>query len=87
MTIQFSEPLVDRIRALGHTVSEFDRNRTPPDLQREEGSTLAWGVLDVIEELGRVPDAIFDRGAVGKVPMIRLFGKNPGSIVDLIARL
>ena len=40
-----------------------------------------------MEELGRVPDAIFDRGAVGKVPMIRIFGRNPGSIVDLIAKL
>jgi hydroxymethylpyrimidine/phosphomethylpyrimidine kinase len=87
MTIVYSEGLVERIRSLGHSVAEFDRSRTPPDLEREEGSTLAWGVLDVIEELGRVPDAIFDRGAVGKVPLIRLFGNNPASIVDLIARL
>ncbi|AFM24251.1 bifunctional hydroxymethylpyrimidine kinase/phosphomethylpyrimidine kinase [Desulfomonile tiedjei] len=87
MNIAFSDVLVRRIRSLGFTVAEFDRNRTPPDLQEEEGSTLAWGVQDVMEELGRVPDAIFDRGAVGKVAMIRLFGKDPGSIVDLIAKL
>lgn len=87
MTIAFSDSLVRRIRALGCTIVELDRNRTPPDLQEEEGSTLAWGVQDVMEELSRVPDAIFDRGAVGKVPMIRLFGKDPGSIVDLIAKL
>ncbi len=87
MNIAFSDVLVRRIRSLGYTVAEFDRNRTPPDLQEEEGSTLAWGVQDVMEELGRVPDAIFDRGAVGKVAMIRLFGKDPGSIVDLIAKL
>jgi hydroxymethylpyrimidine/phosphomethylpyrimidine kinase len=87
MNIAFSDVLVRRIRSLGYTVAEFDRNRTPPDLQEEEGSTLAWGVQDVMEELGRVPDAIFDRGAVGKIAMIRLFGKDPGSIVDLIAKL
>jgi len=46
------------MRALGHTVAEFDRTRTPKDVQEEEGSTLAWGVQDVMEELGRVPDAI-----------------------------
>jgi predicted fused transcriptional regulator/phosphomethylpyrimidine kinase len=40
-----------------------------------------------MEELGRVPDAIFDRGSMGKVPLIRLFGKDPSSIVDLIAKL
>lgn len=87
MTIFYSEPLVKRIRSIGYTIAEFDRSRTPADLAEEEGSTLAWGVLDVIEELGRVPDAIFDRGAWGKVPMIRLFGKSPSSLVDLVAKL
>ncbi|MCX5872188.1 MAG: bifunctional hydroxymethylpyrimidine kinase/phosphomethylpyrimidine kinase [Deltaproteobacteria bacterium] len=87
MNIVYSDTLVKRIRTLGFSVAEFDRNRTPPDLEKEEGSTLAWGVQDVMEELGRVPDAIFDRGSMGKVPLIRLFGKDPSSIVDLIARL
>jgi predicted fused transcriptional regulator/phosphomethylpyrimidine kinase len=87
MSIAYSDTLVRRIRSLGYTVAEFDRSRTPPDLQQEEGSTLAWGVQDVMEELGKVPDAIFDRGAVGKLPMIRIFGMDPGSIVNLIARL
>lgn len=87
MSIAYSDSLVKRIRSLGYSIEAFDRNRTPPDLQEEEGSTLAWGVLDVIEERGRVPDAIFDRGAVGKVPMIRIFGKAPSNIVDLIAKL
>jgi hydroxymethylpyrimidine/phosphomethylpyrimidine kinase len=87
MTIMYSDALVKRIKALGFEVAEFDRNRTPPDLQAEEGSTLAWGVQDVMEELGKVPDAIFDRGAVGKVPLIRIFASNPASIVNLIAKL
>ncbi|MFH1114653.1 MAG: bifunctional hydroxymethylpyrimidine kinase/phosphomethylpyrimidine kinase [Pseudomonadota bacterium] len=87
MTIHYSDTLVKRIKSLGYSVAEFDRSRTPPDLQREEGSTLAWGVQDVMEELRKVPDAIFDRGSVGKVPLIRLFSHNPASIVDLIARL
>jgi hydroxymethylpyrimidine/phosphomethylpyrimidine kinase len=87
MTIAFSESVVERIRALGYVIVEVDRSGTPPDLEKEEGSTLAWGVLDVIDRRGKVPDAIFDRGAMGKVPLVRVFGKNPGSIVDLIARL
>jgi len=87
MTIVYSDTLVNRMKSLGYSVAEFDRNRTPPDLEQEEGSTLAWGVQDVMEELGRVPDAIFDRGSVGKVPLIRLFATEPSSIVNLIARL
>ncbi|MBM4326188.1 MAG: bifunctional hydroxymethylpyrimidine kinase/phosphomethylpyrimidine kinase [Deltaproteobacteria bacterium] len=87
MGITYSESLVSRIRSLGYTIAEFDRSRTPPDLEMEEGSILAWGVQDVMEELGKVPDAIYDRGAWGKVPMIRIFARNPSAIVDLIARL
>lgn len=87
MTIMYSDSLVKRIKSLGYSVAEFNRTRTPPDLEREEGSTLAWGILDVIDELGKVPDAIFDRGAIGKVPLIRIFGPDPRAIVDLIAKL
>jgi hydroxymethylpyrimidine kinase/phosphomethylpyrimidine kinase len=87
MNIVYSDGLVKRIRELGYTVAEFDRSRTPPDVQAEEGSTLAWGVQDVMEEMGVVPDAIFDRGDVGKVPLIRLFGRDPASIVNLVAKL
>ncbi len=87
MNLAYSEQIVRRIKELGFTVAEMDRSRTPPDLQEEEGSILAWGVQDVMEELGEVPTAIFDRGGVGKVPMIRIFGTDPASIVDLIARL
>ncbi|MFH0824466.1 MAG: thiamine-phosphate synthase family protein, partial [Pseudomonadota bacterium] len=64
-----------------------DRSRTPPDVEEEENSMMAWGVLDVMEELGRVPDAIYDRGAMGKVPLIRVFGRDPASIADLVAKL
>jgi len=87
MNVVYSDALVKRIKSLNYSVAEFDRTRTPPDLQAEEGSTLAWGVQDVMEELGKVPDAIYDRGAVGKVPLIRLFGRDPASVVNLIAKL
>lgn len=87
MTIKYSENLVERIKSLGYTIVQFDRTRTPPDLKEEEGSTLAWGVQDVMEELGCVPDAIFDKGEIGKVPMIRIFGSDPASVVDLVAKL
>jgi hydroxymethylpyrimidine/phosphomethylpyrimidine kinase len=29
-----------------------------------------------------VPDLIFDRGAAGKEPMIRLIGKGPADVVE-----
>ncbi|MFH0823645.1 MAG: bifunctional hydroxymethylpyrimidine kinase/phosphomethylpyrimidine kinase, partial [Pseudomonadota bacterium] len=69
MVLTFSDALVNKIKSLGYSIAEFDRSRTPPDVEEEENSMMAWGVLDVMEELGRVPDAIYDRGAMGKVPL------------------
>jgi hydroxymethylpyrimidine/phosphomethylpyrimidine kinase len=37
--------------------------------------------------MGRVPDLIFDRGDVGKEPMIRVLGKNPDEVADKILLL
>jgi hydroxymethylpyrimidine/phosphomethylpyrimidine kinase len=34
----------------------------------------------------RVPDFIYDEGAVGKEPMIRVFGKNPQEVVNKILK-
>ncbi|HQN92356.1 MAG TPA: thiamine-phosphate synthase family protein, partial [Methanoculleus sp.] len=36
---------------------------------------------------GGVPDVIYDRGAVGKEPMIRLFGEDPVTVAQNILKL
>jgi hydroxymethylpyrimidine/phosphomethylpyrimidine kinase len=34
----------------------------------------------------RVPDFIYDEGDVGKEPMIRVLGRNPGEVVQKILK-
>ena len=59
------------IRDTGLAVASFDRAHEP-----EGVSTMEWGTrtaIDTYRKLhNRVPDVVFDKGAVGKEPMIRV---------------
>jgi hydroxymethylpyrimidine/phosphomethylpyrimidine kinase len=48
---------------------------------------MTWGVHQAIEDFGRVPDVIYDRGGVGKEPMIRLLGNSPDDILSKLKRV
>lgn len=87
MNIRFSQQLVERCRMLGWKVSSFDRKDEPNMVKEAEGSSLEWGTERVLSTQNEVPDMIFDRGEVGKEPMIRLLGRNPEEVVDKVLAL
>jgi len=58
-------------------ICEFDRTRDPPGV-----STMDWGVAFCCRE--GVPDVIFDRGAAGKEPLIRILGEEPVTVAQTI---
>jgi hydroxymethylpyrimidine/phosphomethylpyrimidine kinase len=87
MNIRFSEELVAQCKALGWTVSSFDRQEEPPVVKEKEGSSLEWGTENVLSKQAEVPDIIFDRGDVGKEPMIRVLGRTPDEVVDKVLAL
>jgi hydroxymethylpyrimidine/phosphomethylpyrimidine kinase len=79
MNIRYSQKVVEIARELGLNVSSFSREEEP-----EGKSTMEWGTSKAIKKIGRVPDIIFDLGAVGKEPMVRILGATPN---DVIAKL
>jgi hydroxymethylpyrimidine kinase / phosphomethylpyrimidine kinase / thiamine-phosphate diphosphorylase len=81
MNIRFSEEIIRICKKLGFQVGSFDRSEEPPDVKAREGSSLEWGTDYVLSKSDTVPDAIFDRGDVGKEPMIRILGKTPDEVV------
>ena len=87
MNIRFSEGLVQQCRALEWKVCSFDRSDEPEGVKQREGSSLEWGVERVLSEETSMPDIIFDRGDVGKEPMIRVLGRNPDEVVDKVLKL
>jgi predicted fused transcriptional regulator/phosphomethylpyrimidine kinase len=86
MNIRFSEDIVRICENLGLTVRSFDRADEPREVKEQEGSSLEWGTQEVLKA-GEVPDVIYDRGEVGKEPMVRIIGKNPGQVVRKVLKI
>ena len=86
MNIRFSENIIQACRSAGFTVRSFDRSGEPTQIKEREGSSLEWGTEQVLRE-GGIPDIIFDRGDVGKEPMVRIIGKNPDEVVRKVFKV
>ena len=86
MNIRFSENIIQACTSAGFTVRSFDRSDEPAQIKQREGSSLEWGTEQVLEK-GGIPDIIFDRGDVGKEPMVRVIGKNPDDVVRKVFKV
>jgi predicted fused transcriptional regulator/phosphomethylpyrimidine kinase len=81
MNIRYSKENVAQLSRKGFFVGHFDRRLEPKKVKEREGSSLEWGVGEVLRKLKRVPDFIYDQGDVGKEPMIRVLGRNPQEVI------
>ena len=87
MNIRYSEEFVAQLETKGFVVGHFDRKREPKKIKEREGSSLEWGVEEVLKKMRQIPDFICDKGDVGKEPMIRVLGKNPMEVVEKISKV
>ena len=87
MNIRYSKENIWQLRRKGFRVAHFDRRIEPKRVKEKEGSSLEWGVGEVLRRMKRVPDFIYDEGDVGKEPMIRVLGKDPNEVVQKILRI
>ncbi len=82
LNIKFSDDNLAMCRRARLSIASFDRAKEPKGV-----SSMTWGVLDAIDRRGSVPDVIFDRGGVGKEPMIRLLGRSPQEVLSKLDRI
>lgn len=82
LNIRFSDKIVHRCRELGLRVAEFDRTKEPGGVK-----TMVWGTEQAIKKAGKVPDVIFDCGAVGKEPMVRILGPSAAHVAKLALKI
>jgi hydroxymethylpyrimidine/phosphomethylpyrimidine kinase len=87
MNIRYSKEMVAQLEKTGFLVGHFDRKLEPKRLKEKEGSSLEWGVGEVLKKMKRVPDFIYDEGDVGTEPMVRVLGKNPMDVVNKILKI
>jgi len=84
MNVCFSEEILVLAKKAGFSVGHFRRQEEPAREKRREGCSLSWGVDQVLKKSKKVPDLIFDRGDLGKEPMIRVLGRDPEEVVNKV---
>src|SRR4030042_1266590 len=62
MNIRYSKETVAQLMKSGFLVGHFNRRFEPKKVKTKEGSSLEWGVGEVLRKMRRVPDFIYDEG-------------------------
>ncbi|MHA2430785.1 MAG: bifunctional hydroxymethylpyrimidine kinase/phosphomethylpyrimidine kinase [Promethearchaeota archaeon] len=60
---------------------EIKREKQPKQIKEQEFSTMQWLIKESINESGKTPDIIWDKGSIGKESMMRLFGKSSSDMI------
>jgi predicted fused transcriptional regulator/phosphomethylpyrimidine kinase/predicted transcriptional regulator len=87
MNIKYDPIVVDICVKLGLSISWFDRSKEPTEIKNEEGRTIPWGVHTAVERVSKMPDVIYDKGEVGKEPMILLFDSSAFNLAFLVQKI
>jgi len=85
MNISFCEEIVDAARGLGLRVEAVERRDEPPQQRGKEGTTLGW-IAQSLQD-GEPPHLIYDRGDIGKEPMVRILGENIFRVLEIVEEL
>jgi hydroxymethylpyrimidine/phosphomethylpyrimidine kinase len=80
INVKYSPEIVEACKSLGMRVASFERDKEPEDVK-----TMDWGVRAASGEF--VPDVIFDLGAMGKEPMVRIFGNTAVEVAEKANRI
>jgi hydroxymethylpyrimidine/phosphomethylpyrimidine kinase len=87
MNIRYEKGNVALLKEKGFLIGHFDRRLEPKGVKEKEGSSLEWGVGEVLRKMKRVPDVIYDEGDFGKEPMVRVLGRDPYQVVQKILKI
>ena len=82
MNVKYSEEILEACKEMGLGIASFDRTKEP-----EGVNTMDWGTSDAIKKYGEVPEIIYDKGGMGKEPMIRLLGTEATEIARIAVEL
>lgn len=81
INVKYSSELIEASEELGLTVSSFDRAKEPAGAK-----TMDWGVKEA-SEMFSSPDVVYDLGAVGKEPMVRIFGNTAVDVAEKLKKI
>lgn len=82
INVKYSEEALEACKKMELGISSFDRTGEPEDV-----STMNWGTSEAIKKYGGVPEVIYDKGGMGKEPMVRLLGTGASEIARIAVEL
>ena len=68
-------------------LQEIIREDQPEKIKKQEFSTMQWLIKESMANKGKIPDIIWDKGAMGKEPIIRLFSKNSKDMIEKLTKI
>lgn len=88
INLKYIPELIESIKKNSNLeLQEIIREEQPEYVKKKEYSTMQWLINESIKKKGKIPDIIWDKGAIGKEPMIRLFGKNSNDIIRKLEQI
>jgi hydroxymethylpyrimidine/phosphomethylpyrimidine kinase len=82
VNIKYDEDILMTCREQGLDMASFSREQEPKGVH-----TMDWGTSEAIEGHGKVPDIIYDVGALGKEAMIRIIGHDAMDVAQKAVRI
>ena len=90
MNLKYLPSLIQKIEEKTNLKTyEFIRETQPDEVKKKEHSTMQWLIKEYLNktDIKEIPDIIWDTGAKGKEPMIRLFGKNSEDMIKKLRKI
>ncbi len=88
MNLKYIPNVIDSLQAKSSLdLIEFERETQPVNVEKKEDSTMQWLIRENFEKHKKIPDIIWDKGAIGKEPMMRLFAKNSEIMVKKLKEI
>ncbi len=88
MNLKYTPELIEDIqKKTDLELKEINREKEPEEIKQKEFSTMQWLIKESIDRNGKISDIIWDRGSIGKEPMIRLFGKSSADIIEKLQKI
>ncbi len=88
MNLKFTPEIIKKIKEKTDLMLiEIFREAEPQETKDKEFSTMQWLIKESLEKNGRIPDIIWDKGSIGKEPMIRVFGRDSRDIIKKLEKI
>lgn len=88
INLKYSPEFINKIQKYTDLeLKEIRRENQPETIKYKEFSTMPWLIKESVDKNGQIPDIIWDKGSIGKEPMMRLFGENAADIIEKIKKI